>query len=223
MARSDLTSAVEDYTKAIYALETREGSVSTTALANRLGVSAPSVSGMIRTLVDRGLVAHEPYHGITLTPEGVRVALEVIRHHRLLELYLAEVLGVPWDRVHDEAEVLEHAISEELEERIAASLGDPSHDPHGDPIPTRDGTIEDAAGASLAELAAGTRGVLSRISDSDPALLRSLSDRGIRLGDWFEVLGTQRGRSLSVLVGSRVHSLGLDAARAIRVLVEAGS
>jgi DtxR family Mn-dependent transcriptional regulator len=218
--QSDLTPAVQDYAKAIYALEAREGQVSTSALARRLGVSAPSVSGMIRTLVERGLVAHEPYRGITLTPAGVRVALEVMRHHRLLELFLAEALGVPWDRVHDEAEVLEHALSEELEERIAASLGDPSHDPHGDPIPTREGTIEDAPTASLAELTPGASGLLARISDADPAHLRSLAARGIQLGDRVDVVERRPGKSVSVLVGPQVHALREDEARSMRVLVE---
>ena len=143
MAHDEFTSAVQDYTKAIYALQEHGGRVGTSALAERLGVSAPSVSEMIRTLVERGLVTYQPYHGVTLTAEGVRVALEVIRHHRLLELFLAETLGVPWDRVHEEAEVLEHAISEELEERIAATLGNPNRDPHGHSIPTRDGTIDE--------------------------------------------------------------------------------
>ena len=132
-----VTSSVEDYAKAIYALETRAdgGAVSTNALAERLGVSAASASSMVKKLDALGLVRHVPYRGVQLTSEGAKVAFEVIRHHRLLELYLAETLGVPWDRVHDEAEVLEHVLSEELEELIAAKLGDPTHDPHGDPIP----------------------------------------------------------------------------------------
>ena len=134
-----VTSAVEDYAKAIYALETRDdAAVSTTALAERLGVSAASASSMVKKLAEMGLVAHERYRGVRLTPRGVKVALEVLRHHRLLERYLAEELGVPWDRVHDEAEVLEHVLSEELEELIAAKLGHPTHDPHGEPIPARE-------------------------------------------------------------------------------------
>jgi DtxR family Mn-dependent transcriptional regulator len=135
----ETTSAVQDYAKAIYALQRRgEGAVSTNALAERLGVTAASASGMVKRLDEMGLVTHEPYRGVQLTPAGVRLALEVIRHHRLLELYLSEQLGVPWDRVHAEAEVLEHVLSEELEERIAAKLGHPTHDPHGEPIPQVD-------------------------------------------------------------------------------------
>jgi DtxR family Mn-dependent transcriptional regulator len=125
--------ATEDYVKAIYALELRGGhAVSTNALAERLGVTPASASGMVKRMYELGLVAHQPYRGVSLTEPGRRVALEVIRHHRLLELYLVKSLGVPWDRVHQEAEVLEHVLSEELEELIAAKLGDPTHDPHGD-------------------------------------------------------------------------------------------
>src|SRR5262245_41336860 len=133
------SSAVEDYAKAIYALQLRcDGAVSTTALAERLGVTPASASGMVRKLDEHGLVTHVPYKGVRLTEEGRRLALEVLRHHRLLELYLSESLGVPWDRVHEEAEVLEHVLSEELEALIAAKLGHPTHDPHGDPIPDAD-------------------------------------------------------------------------------------
>jgi DtxR family transcriptional regulator, Mn-dependent transcriptional regulator len=131
----ELTAAVQDYAKAIYALETRDGTVSTTALAERLDVRPASVSGMLRKLAVLGLVEHERYHGVRLTERGRLVALEVIRHHRLLELYLAQTLGVHVDEVHDEAERLEHVLSEELEQRIDKALGFPTHDPHGDPIP----------------------------------------------------------------------------------------
>src|SRR5437870_1907219 len=162
----EMSSAVEDYAKAIYALESRtDGAVSTNALAARLGVTAASASGMVKKLDELGLVTHAPYHGVQLTSKGLRVALEVLRHHRLLELYLAESLGVPWDRVHDEAEVLEHVLSEELEELIAAKLGDPTHDPHGDPIPTRDGRMPDSATVALHALVAGACGRFVRISD----------------------------------------------------------
>src|SRR5947208_6805399 len=140
MAQTDsISAAVEDYAKAIYALQTRaQGAVTNNSLAERLGVTPASASAMVKKLDGLGLVEHVPYRGVELTPAGRRVALEVLRHHRLLELYLAQTLGVPWDRVHDEAEVLEHHISEELEDLIAAKLGNPTRDPHGDPIPTRD-------------------------------------------------------------------------------------
>ncbi len=134
IAQMPISAAMQDYAKAIYSLETRGGgdAVSTTDLAERLGVTAASVSAMLHKLATQGLVEYEPYHGTHLTAQGRRVALEVLRHHRLLETFLAQELGVPWDRVHDEAEVLEHVISEDLEQRIAAKLGDPLRDPHGE-------------------------------------------------------------------------------------------
>jgi DtxR family Mn-dependent transcriptional regulator len=136
-----LTAAVEDYTKAIYTLEERDGSASTNELAALLDVKPGSVSGMLKKLSSLGLVEHERYRGVRLTEKGRRVALEVIRHHRLLELFLVENLGMTEDEVHAEAEVLEHALSEELEELIARKLGDPTVDPHGDPIPSRELTL----------------------------------------------------------------------------------
>src|SRR5262252_9087173 len=153
-----LSASVEDYAKAIYALKERHGVASTTALAERLGVSAPAVSAMVKKLAADGYVTHVPYRGVRLTEEGRRVALEVLRHHRLLETYLAEELGMPWDRVHAEAEVLEHVLSEGLEERIAAKLGEPTHDPHGDPIPAPDGTVAERETVALDTLVAGDRG-----------------------------------------------------------------
>jgi DtxR family Mn-dependent transcriptional regulator len=217
------TSAIEDYAKAIYALELRGGAVSTNALAERLGVTAASASGMVKRLCELGLVSHEPYHGVSLTDDGRRVALEVLRHHRLLELYLSETLGVPWDRVHDEAEVLEHVLSEELEELISAKLGHPTHDPHGDPIPTRDLTIDEGTTECLQALEAGVRGVFTRVSDSHPEMLRFLADRGIAPGDRLEVLEKQPfDGPVFVRFGSTgdVHALGGALARAMRVEVE---
>jgi DtxR family transcriptional regulator, Mn-dependent transcriptional regulator len=215
------SSAVEDYTKAIYGLEDRDGQpVTTTALAERLGVTAASASGMVKRLCELGLVSHRRYHGVRLTDAGRRVALEVIRHHRLLELYLVESLGVPWDRVHQEAEVLEHVLSEELEELIAAKLGDPTRDPHGDPIPSRELTIEEVPTHSLESLESGARGVFARVSDADPDMLRYLSERGIAPGDALEVVERQPfGGPLFVRFGPRVHPLGGELARAIRVQV----
>jgi DtxR family transcriptional regulator, Mn-dependent transcriptional regulator len=217
-----VSSAIEDYAKAIYALELRGGSVSTNALAERLGVTAASASGMVKRLCEMGLVEHEPYHGVSLTDAGRRVALEVIRHHRLLELYLVESLGVPWDRVHEEAEVLEHVLSEQLEELIAAKLGNPTRDPHGDPIPTRDLTIEEGPTQSLQTLVAGDRGTFARVSDSDPDMLRFLAERGIAPGDEFEVIEKQPfDGPLFVRFGDHVHVLGGALARAMRVELQA--
>jgi DtxR family Mn-dependent transcriptional regulator len=218
-----ITSAVEDYAKAIYALEMRgHEPVSTTALAERLGVTPASASGMVKRLGELGLVEHQPYRGVVLTDNGRRVALEVMRHHRLLELYLVETLGVPWDRVHAEAEVLEHVLSEELEELIAVKLGDPTRDPHGDPIPTRELTIQEGPTLSLQALDGGARGRFARISDSDPDMLRFLADRGIAPGDEFEVIEKQPfDGPLFVRFGAEVHVLGGALARAMRVDLEA--
>ena len=221
-AHHDMTSAVEDYAKAIYALERRdEGAVSTNALAERLGVTPASASGMVKRLDEMGLVSHEPYRGVQLTREGLRVALEVMRHHRLLELYLAEQLGVPWDRVHAEAEVLEHVLSEDLEKLIAAKLGNPTRDPHGDPIPTPDLRIVEPDTVALDSLQAGARGTFVRVSDSDPEMLRYLAERGIAPGDRFEVVDKQPfdGPLFARFGAEGVHVLGGALARAMRVEV----
>jgi DtxR family Mn-dependent transcriptional regulator len=217
-----ISSAIEDYAKAIYALELREGdAVSTNALAERLGVTAASASGMVKRLGELGLVEHQPYHGVSLTRDGRRVALEVMRHHRLLELYLVRSLDVPWDRVHEEAEVLEHVLSEELEELIAAKLGDPTHDPHGDPIPTRDLRIEEGPTRSMQSLDAGANGTFARVSDSDPEMLRFLAERGISPGEAFEVIDKQPfDGPLFVRFGDNVHVLGGMLAKAMRVRVD---
>ncbi|MGZ4173829.1 MAG: metal-dependent transcriptional regulator [Solirubrobacteraceae bacterium] len=213
------SSAIEDYVKAIYALQERAGdAVSTNALAERLGVTPGSASGMVKRLGELGLVAHQPYRGVSLTDEGRLLALEVIRHHRLLELYLTESLGVPWDRVHAEAEVLEHVLSDELEELIAAKLGNPTHDPHGDPIPTRELKIVERPSRSLKSLEAGDAGIFTRVSDSDPEMLRYLSERGIAPGDECEIVEKQPfDGALFVRFGDSVHVLGGALARAMRV------
>jgi DtxR family transcriptional regulator, Mn-dependent transcriptional regulator len=220
--RSGHGEAVENYAKAIYALQRRgQAAVTTNALAERLGVTPASASGMVKKLGAMGLVRHEPYRGVELTGDGERVALEVLRHHRLLELYLAERLDMPWDRVHDEAEVLEHVISEELESRIAAKLGHPTHDPHGDPIPTPDLTIDEGTTVSLQSLEAGDRGVFMRISDSDPEMLRYLGERGIAPGGRFEVVEKQPfAGPVFVRFGAETHVLGGALAQAMRVEVD---
>jgi DtxR family transcriptional regulator, Mn-dependent transcriptional regulator len=214
--------AVEDYAKALHALGARtDGPVTTSALSERLGVSPGSVTAMLKRMDELGLLEHEPYRGARLTAEGERVALEVIRHHRLLESYLVDVLGMPWDRVHDEAEVLEHYISEELEERIAAALGDPSRDPHGDPIPDRDLAIVTERAVPLTEIGEGGRGTFARVSDSDPEMLRYLDERGIRPGATLRVAQREPfGGSVAVEVDGRDHTIGAELAR--RMLVAAG-
>ena len=215
-----VSDAVQDYAKAIWSLSQRGGgAVSTSAIAERLDVSAASASAMVKRLEALGLATREPYHGVKLTRAGRRVALAVLRHHRLLELYLAEALGMSWDRVHEEAEVLEHAISPELSELIAAKLGDPTHDPHGDPIPTREGTIEERPTESLADLAPGAQGLFVRVSDSDPEMLRYLAERGIAPGDRFEVLERQPFEGpLTIRFGDGTHVLGGALTRAMRTV-----
>jgi DtxR family Mn-dependent transcriptional regulator len=183
------TPAVQDYVKTVYALEggpDRAGeSASTSAVAQRLGVSAASATNMLKKLDSLGLVEYVPYRGASLTEAGRKIALEVIRHHRLLETYLAEALGVPWDKVHDEAEVLEHALSEELEERIAAHLGHPTRDPHGHPIPAKDGSLpQPAAGEprKLWDVESGESVAVGHVPDGQPRTLRYFDEVGIRPG-----------------------------------------
>ncbi len=213
-----LTAAVQDYAKAIYTLESRDGEASTTALATLLEVRPASVSGMLRKLSALGLVEHERYRGVRLTARGRRVALEVIRHHRLVELFLVESLGMTWDEVHAEAEVLEHALSEELEELIAAKLGNPTVDPHGDPIPSRELKLAEKAAPALVELEPGETATFVRISDTDPEMLRFLGERGIVPGTKLEVVDRQPfDGPLFVRVGGKVHALGSVLARAMRV------
>jgi DtxR family transcriptional regulator, Mn-dependent transcriptional regulator len=210
------SASVEDYAKAIYVLETRHGVASTTALAERLGVSAPAVSAMVKKLDGLGYVSHVRYRGVRLTVKGRRVALEVLRHHRLLETFLVEELGLPWDRVHAEAEVLEHVLSEGLEARIAEKLGEPTHDPHGDPIPRLDGSVAEGPTVALDSLDAGVRGRFVRVSDSDPVLLRELTERAISPGDEVEVVSTE---PLEVRVSGHRYELPIELARAMRVEV----
>jgi len=180
-----ITPAVEDYLKAIYQLEQEEpkaGSVTGQRIAERLGVASPSVTNMIKRLSELGLVEHERYRGVELSDTGERIALEVVRHHRLLERYLVEALVYGWDEVHDEAERLEHHISEALEARMAAALGDPTVDPHGDPIPHLDGSVAGADTRKLVDLAPGDVAVVRRVSDQDPERLRYLEQLGLRPG-----------------------------------------
>lgn len=178
-----MTHATEDYLKAIYEIEEDFGHVSTTLLAVHLDVKPASVTGMLQKLAkDKPrLVHYERHHGVTLTPAGRRIALEVIRHHRLIELYLAEALGFEWDKVDAEAEKLEHVISEEFEDKIAALLGQPTIDPHGDPIPTKNGAVAEASRFPLSEVALGQTVRVARVRDNDPAFLRYLAELGITL------------------------------------------
>lgn len=174
-----LTAPVEDYLKAIYAIGKGTGAAATNEIAQRLDLAPASVSGMVRRLADQGLLAYERYHGVKLTESGRRAALRTLRRHRVIEAYLAEALGYPWDRVHEEAERLEHAASDELVDRMAATIGEPEVDPHGAPIPTRDGSVDETVYRSLAELEVGSSGVVTRVSDEDAEMLRYLAELGI--------------------------------------------
>ena len=175
----DLTVAVQDYLKAIYVLETSGERVTTSALATRMGVSAPSATAMMKRLDELGLVERVPHRGVALTEDGRRGALEVLRHHRLLERYLVDRLGLSLDAVHAEAELLEHALSEELEAKIDEELGFPTHDPHGDPIPDRELRLVHGESRSLLDLEPGARGSVARVPDGDSELLRYLGELGL--------------------------------------------
>lgn len=177
-----MSQTVEDYLKVIYKLQEDSGKVSTSALADRMGVAPPSATSMITRLADLGLLRHDRYRGVELTDAGARAALEVIRHHRLWELFLSEALKVPLERVHAEAERLEHTLSEELEEHLDRALGHPTVDPHGDPIPTKDGIVGPSSRQTLANLAIGIPARIARVPDSDPALLHYLSELGLLPG-----------------------------------------
>jgi len=178
--------SVEDYVKAIYKAHAANGNVGTQELADTLQVSAPAVSKMLKRLAEMRLITHTPYHGVTLTRAGEKMALEIIRHHRLLELYLVQAMGYSWDAVHEEAERLEHHISEEFEDRIDALLGHPTTCPHGDPIPTRQGTIGRTSNNSIAEQARPAKLVVQRVSDADSAVLRHVLQVGITPGTAIE-------------------------------------
>ncbi len=217
--------AVQDYLKSIYMLA-KEGalaaSVPTTAVADRLGVTPASATNMLKKLASLGLVEHVSYRGAALTEPGRKIALEVIRHHRLLETYLAEALGVPWDEVHAEAEVLEHVLSEDLEERIAARLGHPNFDPHGHPIPSKDGSLPEHSERKLWDVGDGDLVAVDRVSDAESDALRYLGELGIKPGVQIEVVG--RGPlngPLFLRVTARsteeIHALSRDLAESVWV------
>lgn len=215
-----LTKAIEDYVKVIYRLQRSGEAVTTNAVAAHLGVAAASVSNMMKKLAQMRLVEHTPYHGVVLTPGGEKVALEVVRHHRLLELYLAQALGVSLDRVHEEAERLEHVLSEELEERIAAQLGQPTHDPHGDPIPTREGAVEDARHPRLADLAPGQSGVIVRIGDQSADVLRDLTAQKLLPGTRIRVAAVHGDGTVQILRQAQRQTVASHLARAVYIASE---
>ncbi len=218
MNRAPLSQTAEDYLKAIYKLQVEQGKATTSALAERVGVSAPSATAMLKKLAAMGLVEHEPYRGVLLTSAGEKAAIEVIRHHRLLEQYLSETLGMPIDELHAEADRLEHALSEELEARIDESLGYPTHDPHGDPIPDANLKLPAGSERALADLAQGERATVSRVPDVDTELLRYLSSLSLLPGaDVKLVTSAPFGGPVTVLSGGSEHAIARELALQIGV------
>ncbi|GAC1514695.1 MAG: metal-dependent transcriptional regulator [Gemmatimonadaceae bacterium] len=183
-----LTAPVEDYLKAIYEIERAAGAAGTTDIAHRLAIAPASVSGMVRRLAEQGLIAHERYRGVRLTGAGRRAALRTLRRHRIIEAYLARALAYPWDRVHAEAERLEHAASDELVDRMAEAIGEPTVDPHGAPIPTREGSVDERRFIPLAELPAGQQARVARVDDEDADRLRYLAELGMTPGVTVEIV-----------------------------------
>ena len=214
--RSAFTQSQEDYLKALYHLHGDTRPVPTRDLAQRLGISSPSVSEMVNRLVAQGLVEHDKYRGQQLTKEGRRVALELVRHHRLLEMFLVRVLGYSWDEVHDEAERLEHVISERMEQRIFELLGRPELDPHGHAIPTLGGRVRPVSNRALSECGVGEKVVVQGVSDDDPEKLRELERRGLLPGTRMAVVGASQFEGpIEVRIKGHRESVPLGLARAI--------
>lgn len=215
-----VSESAQDYLKAIWKLQ-RSGEMSTTALAEALEVSPASATAMLKKLATLGLVVHERYHGATLTPTGERMALEVVRHHRLLELYLMEALGLSWDQVHEEAERLEHHLSDELEARIDSALGFPTRDPHGDPIPSPELLLQSDEMVCLSDLEAGSMTVVRRVPDGDPELLRYLATLGLVPAEEVTILEQAPfDGPVTVEVRGARHAIGRSLAAQIEVGVE---
>jgi len=208
-APEPLTAPVEDYLKAIYAIGKGTDAAATNEIAQRLALAPASVSGMVRRLADQGLLAYERYHGVKLTESGRRAALRTLRRHRVIEAYLARALGYPWDRVHAEAERLEHAASDELVDRMAVAIGEPEVDPHGAPIPTRDGAVDETEYTSLADLPVGVPGVVMRVTDEDPKMLRYLGELSVVPGKRITVKArAPYGGPITLAVGRQEVSIG---------------
>jgi DtxR family Mn-dependent transcriptional regulator len=218
------TESIEDYLKAIYEIQKEKAKVSTNSLSEKLNVAPASVTSMIKKLSEKKLVTHKRYQGVKLTKAGQRISLEIIRHHRLIELYLAEALGVPWDQVHEEAEKWEHVLSEDLEDRMDAALGHPTRDPHGSPIPSRDGTIAEIDSIPLANLHSGQSAVVAEVSDHDPDLLRYIGKMGLYPTTRFKVLSIEPfDGPIKIMVDGSEHILGSSAAEYVLVTEVQGS
>jgi DtxR family transcriptional regulator, Mn-dependent transcriptional regulator len=210
--RGMLSQSVEDYLKAIYKLQ-EEDWVSTSELANRLDVSAASVTNMVKRLATLGLVSYASYKGVRLTSTGEKIALEIVRHHRLLETYLREIMGYDWDEMHEEAEHLEHHISKEFEAKLDKMLGYPTHDPHGDPIPSRDGTIISIESEPISKCPQGIALTVRRVSDSNTEMLRELEAFGLLPGANVKVMpDTKKNGTMMVLAGQSLIEINLELA-----------
>ena len=214
----ELSGPVEDYLKAIYELERASETAETNAIARLLGIAPASVSGMVRRLVEQGLITHERYRGVKLTTMGRRAALKTLRRHRVIEAYLTSALGYSWDRVHDEAERLEHAASDELIDRMAAAIGEPETDPHGAPIPTREGTLRERSLMALATLEPGSIARVERVSDRNADRLRYLAELGIVPGATVQVIAREPfGGPIALRVEETPRTIGQELAAQILV------
>ena len=213
-----LSQSTEDYLKVIYEIQSIEGRVATNSLSQKLNIAPASVTGMIKKLSSKKLITHKKYQGVKLTPAGEKIALEIIRHHRLIELYLKEALGVPWDKVHEEAEKLEHVISEDIENRMDEFLGHPTSDPHGSPIPSRDGKIIERKCSCLADVEPGYMAVIAEISDRDPSMLRYLGELGFYPETRIQIDSVEPFKGpIRVKVKNKVEILGREVAKHITV------
>ena len=216
-----LTRSVEDYLKAIYRLSPQGRAASTSEIAQRLDLSPASVSGMVKRLSEQGLLEHVPYKGVQLTPDGRRAALRMLRRHRLIEAYLVAFLGYTWDTVHDEAERLEHAVSDTLVERMAAVLGHPAVDPHGDPIPSSEGDILEPVSTPLSEVPEGSAVEVSQVEEDQPDRLRYIASVGLRPGVRLRVVDRQPFQGpITISVDGATHVIGHELARVVRCAVE---
>ncbi len=212
------TQSIEDYLKAIFDIQKSNVRVTTNAISEKLNVAPASVTSMIKKLSAKKLITHKKYQGVKLTKAGEKIALEIIRHHRLIELYLAEALGVPWDQVHEEAEKWEHVLSEDLENRMDRVLGYPTRDPHGSPIPSRDGTMAEIETVALTELSAGQSGIVAEVSDHDPNLLRYIGKMGLYPQTRIEVIEVEPFNGpITIGVNGDRHILGPEAAKYIKL------
>ena len=212
-----LSASIEDYIKAIYALEAEHARATTKEIAERLEVKMASVTGMMKHLAAEGYVKHTPYRGVQLTLRGKQVALGMIRRHRLIELFLCQTLGLPWDAVHADAERLEHVVSDQLVERMYDYLGRPEFDPHGSPIPAKDGTIAPPRGMRLDKMDVGSLGEIVEVSDRDPSFLRYLTDLGLGIGTKFEIQERAPFNGpIQLAVDNRQVSIGHEAGSRIR-------